>query len=346
MAGVATAATIGLTGWLAIGSTAIALGQAGASFSQAAKSRRDMRDAESEADMMMQKARKRLDKNYMEQLSIKKEPYELQREALLVSASTSLDAAREGDQRGAAAAAGRVGQVADAAQGKVRAAMGSELQTIEQAVAKEDSRLRDLNVQLDLGEIQGAQQAAADAEKAAAAATAQGMQGVGNALQSGLSLVPLYAQNTALQKAALGNTQLTADEFAAIGNVKTGMGEAAGEGFTNLDLSTIPGMSNREFRQFKRGLDTNQRNLLFGNQSYQDQYAMGLSANQQLFAQNQSGGTSSPTPIIPTDPTTATVPQDGNMASYDRKKVLMNKMSFGGGLTLEEQAELQLLMNS
>ena len=42
---------------------------------------------------------------------------------------------------------------------------------------------------------------------------------------------------------------------------------------------------------------------------------------------------------------TADIPQDGNMASYDRKKFLMDKMKFGG-LTLEEQAELQLLMNS
>ena len=80
MAGVATAATIGLTGWLAIGSTAVAVGSSAASFAQAGKSKRAQRDAESEAEAMMRRARKRLDVNYMEQLAIKKEPYELQRD--------------------------------------------------------------------------------------------------------------------------------------------------------------------------------------------------------------------------------------------------------------------------
>ena len=272
MAGVATAATIGLTGWLAIGSTAVAVGSSAASFAQAGKSKRAQRDAESEAEAMMRTARRRLNVNYMEQLAIKKEPYELQREAMLQAGATALDAAREGDQRGVAATAGRLQQAQNQAQAQTRAAMSKEQQAIEMAVAKEDSRLRDLNVQLDLGEIEGQQRAAADAQRMAAASTQAGISAAGTALQTGLSQIPLYQQNTALQKAALGNTQLTADEFAAIGNVDVGMGEAAGEGFTNLDLTRIPGMTNREFRQFRRGLDADQKALLFGSQSYQNQY--------------------------------------------------------------------------
>ena len=46
----------------------------------------------------------------------------------------------------------------------------SNVNRIEEMVAKEDSRLRDLNVQLDLAEVQGAQQAAKDAEVARAQA--------------------------------------------------------------------------------------------------------------------------------------------------------------------------------
>ena len=136
----------------------------GASFAQAGASRRQQRDAESKAEAMIRQARKRLDINYMEQLSIKKEPYELQREALLQQGATALAAAQEGSQRGVAATAGRLQQAQTQAQGQVRTQMGQELQAIEKAVAEEDARLRDLNVQLDLGEIQGAQQAAADAE--------------------------------------------------------------------------------------------------------------------------------------------------------------------------------------
>ncbi len=350
MSGVATG--IGLLGWLAIGSTAVTAGSSAASFAQAGKSKRAQRDAESEADAMMMRARKRLDVNYMEQLAIKKEPYELQREAMLQSGATALDAAREGDQRGIAATAGRLQQAQNMAQGQTRAAMSKELQTIEQAVAKEDSRLRDLNVQLDLGEIEGQQAAAADAQRAAAVATQQGFQSAGSALQQGLQQVPLFQQNTALQKAALGNTQLTADEFAAIGNVDKGMGEAAGEGFTNLDLTRIPGMTNKEFRQFRRSLDADQRGVLFGNQGYQDQYALGLSANKSQFANTQADLNNMtdvnqnlfgpPSSIVEEVPMTD-VPTD-DAASFARKKELMDKMMFGP-LSLEEQKELQLLMS-
>ncbi len=345
MAGVATAATIGLTGWLAIGSTAVAVGSSAASFAQAGKSKRAQRDAESEAEAMMRTARRRLNVNYMEQLAIKKEPYELQREAMLQAGATALDAAREGDQRGVAATAGRLQQAQNQAQAQTRAAMSKEQQAIEMAVAKEDSRLRDLNVQLDLGEIEGQQRAAADAQRMAAASTQAGISAAGTALQSGLSQIPLYQQNTALQKAALGNTQLTADEFAAIGNVDVGMGEAAGEGFTNLDLTRIPGMTNREFRQFRRGLDADQKALLFGSQSYQTQYGLGLTANRQQAFQNQAMDSGNADPLPPSDflQVNTMMTDEAKMA---RLQELMNKMSFGGGLTVEEQAEVASLRSS
>lgn len=272
MAGVAT-------GFLIAG-LAVSAGSAAFSFGQAGASKRKQRDAESKADAMMRQARKRLDVNFMEQLSIKKEPYELQREALLQQGATALAAAQEGDQRGVAATAGRLQQAQNQAQGGVRTAMGQELQAIEKAVAMEDSRLRDLNVQLDLGEIAGAQQAAADAESQAAAAMNAGVQATASAVQQGVQLGADYKQNTKLQKAALSNTELTPEEFANIGNVSVGMGPDAGDGFTNLDLDAIGSMTNREFRQFRKGLDADQRSLLFGSQSFQDQYALGLTQNQ------------------------------------------------------------------
>lgn len=264
------------TGFLIAG-LALSAGSSAFSFGQAAQSKRAQRDAESQADLMMEQARKRLDVNYMEQLSIKKEPYELQREALLQQGATALAAAQEGDQRGVAATAGRLQQAQNQAQGGVRTSMGQELQAIEKAVAMEDSRLRDLNVQLDLGEIAGAQQAAADAESQAAASMNSGVQAAGSALQQGLQLGSDYKQNNKLQKAALGNTELTAAEFATIGDV-AGAG-LSGEGFTNLDLKTIGSMNNRDFRQFKRGLSDQQSTALFGSQGFQDQYAMGLTQN-------------------------------------------------------------------
>ena len=261
------------TGFLIAG-LAISAGSAAFSFGQAGASKRAQRDAESKADAMMRQARKRLDVNYMEQLSIKKEPYELQREALLQQGATALAAAQEGDQRGVAATAGRLQQAQNQAQGGVRTAMGQELQAIEKAVAMEDSRLRDLNVQLDLGEIQGAQQAAADAEKAAAAQMNAGVQATASAVQQGVQLGSLYSADNKAQQAALSNVELSDAEIAAGGL----------EGVDYLGAATG---SRKGFRQFKRGLSDKQTSALFGSKSFQDQYALGLTANQDMYSSNQ-----------------------------------------------------------
>tara|TARA_R110002012_G_scaffold233815_2_gene407195 strand:- start:22482 stop:23381 length:900 start_codon:yes stop_codon:yes gene_type:complete len=252
------------TGFLIAG-LALSAGSAAFSFGQAGAAKRAQRDAESKADAMMLQARKRLDINYMEELSIKKEPYELQREALLQQGATALAAAQEGDQRGVAAAAGRLQQAQNQAQGGVRTAMGQEQAALEKAVAMEESRLRDLNVQLDLGEIAGAQSAAADSEAKAAAAMNSGVQAAGSAVQQGIQLGADYRQDNKLQKAALSNTELSADELATIGD---------------LDLQAIGSMSNRDFRQFKRGLTDQQSTALFGSQGFQTQYNLGLTQNQ------------------------------------------------------------------
>ena len=272
----------------------------GASFAQAGASRRQQRDAESKAEAMMRQARKRLDINYMEQLSIKKEPYELQREALLQQGATALAAAQEGSQRGVAATAGRLQQAQTQAQGQVRTQMGQELQAIEKAVAEEDARLRDLNVQLDLGEIQGAQAAAADAEARANAQTAQGIQGAISTVQQGVQMIPLYSQNTSAQMSALGETGFTAEEFAAIGNIE-GQG-VAGEGFTNFDPEALATGSKSDFRKFRRSLTPQQQNLIFGNEAFQANFAAqtgGVNAlttspqqaRIQMLQQKQSAGT-------------------------------------------------------
>jgi hypothetical protein len=272
------------TGFLIAG-LALSAGGTAMSFAQAGASRRAQRDAESKADAMMRQARKRLDVNFMEELSIKKEPYELQREALLQQGATALAAAQEGDQRGVAATAGRLQQAQTAAQGQVRTGMGQELQAIDKAVAEEDARLRDLNVQLDLGEIAGAQQAAADAEQRAHAQTAQGIQGAIHTAQQGISMVRLYGQNTDAQQAALGETSFTAEEFADIGNIE-GQG-VAGEGFTNFDPGALGTGSKAAFRKFRRNLTDAQRMKIFGNENYQAAFGQ-ATAGMNAFSPTQT----------------------------------------------------------
>jgi len=175
-AGVGIAATVG--------STAM-------SFSQANKQKKLQKEAESEAEKAMASARGRLDVNYMEALSVQKEPYELQREAMLSQGTQATDAAQE-SERGAAAGAGRVQMAQNEAQGAIRTEMGKELTEIERLKVAEESRLRDLQTQLDLGEVEGAQMAARNAQEMAAQATAQGWEGVTSAATQVANLVPLY----------------------------------------------------------------------------------------------------------------------------------------------------------
>ena len=175
-AGVGIAATVG--------STAM-------SFSQANKQKKLQSQAEAEADKAMAAARGRLDVNYMDALSVQKEPYELQREAMISQGTQATDAAQE-SERGAAAGAGRVQMAQNEAQAGIRTAMGKELTDIERLKVAEDARLRDLNVQLDLGEVEGAQMAARNAQEMAAQATAQGFEGVTSAATQAANLIPLY----------------------------------------------------------------------------------------------------------------------------------------------------------
>jgi hypothetical protein len=148
------------------------------SFVQAGKQKKAMQQAQKDADEAMQEARKKLEVNVYDKLSIQKEPYDLQREAMLSQGAQAIQQAVEGEGRGLAATAGRVQMAANEAQAGIRTAMGQDLQQLEMLSAQEEGRLRDIGVQLDLEEVAGAQLAAANAQELQAQALQQGMEGV------------------------------------------------------------------------------------------------------------------------------------------------------------------------
>ena len=176
---------------LAIAGLAVSAGSAGMSFAQAGKQRKLQREAQQDAQAAMQEARKKLEVNFYDQLGIQKEPYELEREALLSAGAQAIEAGKE-SERGAAATAGRVYMGQQEGQRQIAGAMGQEMLGLEKLSAQEEARMRDMGFQLDLGEVQGAQLAARDAQQAAAAATAQGMQGVQSLGQQLIQMAPLY----------------------------------------------------------------------------------------------------------------------------------------------------------
>lgn len=272
----------GISTGLLIGSLAISAGSAGMSFAQAGKQNKLRKEAEVEAGKKMDAARERLEKNFMESLSIPTKAYEAQNEAILVAGSQAMDAAREGSQRGV----GTVAQnVLNFEQDKLRETsirQEQQLFNLEAATAEEESRLRDARAGIDLQEAEGAQMAAADAAEARNAAIQAGISSVTDMAQTGLEAGALYKKNKGMQQAAVGGMSMDKEGFANFGNVvgKKGgvsksMGAVGSDGFTNLDLGAVGEMDRKQFRQFKRELNPKQKNLLFNNPEFYKLYGQG-----------------------------------------------------------------------
>jgi len=216
----------------------VAIASAGAgmamSFSAASKAKKAQQDAEQEVKNKMSAARKKLETNYMDVLAINKEPFERQREALLSAGAQALEAGIE-SERGGAATAGRLLAAQNEAQGQVRDAQSDRLFDLEAAQAEEDSRLRDIGVQLDLGEVAGAQDAAAASADKAAMMTNQGIQGAVNTVGAIGAAAPLYAKSGGARQAGIINRQ------------------GGGRDEVNKKLANLKGIDNKEQVGFNKG---------------------------------------------------------------------------------------------
>mgnify|MGYP006269057945 CR=1 FL=1 len=252
---------------LAIGGLAASAATTGMSFAQMSKQNKLQKQAEADAAKAMAEARKKLEVNYYDQLSVKKEPYELAREAALAAGAQAIEAGRE-SERGAAATAGRVQMAQTEEQRKIASEMGQEMSNLEQLSATEDARLRDIGVQLDIGEAEGAQKAARDAAEAKAAATTQAMEGVTSMVKSGAELLPLYGKDYEGMAQGLSNVKLTPEQATTFGTVK---------GFENMktDFSGLSNFDKSQAKSFYNALTPDQMKMLFSNQSYTD-YLKGI----------------------------------------------------------------------
>jgi hypothetical protein len=287
--------------------TAAAIG-ATMSFTQQMTQNKRQRQAEADADKAMALARRKLDVNFAEQATIKKEAYDSEREALLVQGAQAINAGIE-SERGAAATAGRVYAGQQKAQADVRSAQADEMTNIESAILEEDSRLRDLNVSLDLEEVAGNQMKAANAQAAAAAAGQQGWQSVVAGVGEYASQQALYKQDFKAQQAALRDTQsglvapgalaqnTSASQFdqasspgmagdgSLLGTTKASEAMVSEAGAINKNamskelLGQVMNMNKSQFRKWKKGL-SNEDNLRF---FYSPEYAESYNS----FAQNK-----------------------------------------------------------
>ena len=232
---------LGTTGAL-IASAAIQAGTSAVGFAQAGKARKDMKQAEAEADAAIAEARKKLEVNYLAGLSIAKEPYELARENLLQSSAAALQAGMEGETRGAAATAGQVLMAQQAQAAQQRSAMSQDMQRLQELAAREESRLQKARVDLDIGEAKGAQQAAADYEMAMRDAQQGAVNNLAGALTTG---VQAFSQNPFDVSAAAG----TSGAAPSLGTFSGTDYSTFGQDLINFQ-SIMPNLTNDPFYQF------------------------------------------------------------------------------------------------
>jgi murein DD-endopeptidase MepM/ murein hydrolase activator NlpD len=217
------------------------------SFVNAGKQKKAMQQAQKDADEAMQEARKKLQVNVYDKLAINKEPYDLQREAMLSQGAQAIQAGVE-SERGSAATAGRIQMAANEAQAGIRTAMGQDLQQLEMLSAQEDARLRDIGVQLDLEEVAGAQLAAANAQELQAQAMQQGMEGltsIGSQLEQ---KAPTFEKTASARQSKRLSDTLTQD----FGQNQKGIQQnIANQGIIDgVDFSGVSTMKPDEFQQF------------------------------------------------------------------------------------------------
>lgn len=202
----------------AIAGTVIAAVGSGMSFAQASKQGKLKRKAEEGAAKSMEAAKKIMETNYLKGISLPKEAYELESEALLSSGEQALRAAAEGSTRGAAATAGRVQSAQQAGQRKIATSQADRLLELEMMGAKEEARLQTGLANLEMMGVTGAQQAARDAQMAQSQAIQQGFQGLKNVGKTALDykneLIPLF-QSKGPDFSSVGGNMVTQNAIAA-----------------------------------------------------------------------------------------------------------------------------------
>ena len=231
---------IATTTALAIGSLAATAATTGMSFKQSINQRDAMLDAQKKADDAMEEARKKLDVNFYAALSIPKEAYAQQVQANLVAGAGAIQAGVEGEARGAGAIAGMVQAQQNQAQNEIRANMGQDLYNLQAATAQEDARLRDIGIQLDLGEVEGAQLAAANAQELSAQALQQGMQGVTSLAGQAASMAPLFEKSgsTRQYNKLVSENVGTGKKYATLAEFQNDLTKV-GSGSSNINLAGV-----------------------------------------------------------------------------------------------------------
>lgn len=177
---------------LAIGSLAVSSAGAGLSFGQASKQLRLQRLAEQNAAKAIAEAKKQVQVNPFAALGISKEPYELEREAMLAAGAQATQAGVE-SERGAAATAGRVAMAQAENLQDITSRMIREKAALDLKTAQEEADIKNTLAGIALEEKKGYEAEIANAMAARNKSLTQATQSIQEGVKTGIqTFVPLY----------------------------------------------------------------------------------------------------------------------------------------------------------
>lgn len=191
---------MGLETAIAIGSMAIQAGGSGFSFAQAAKQRKELDKANKAAQKAVSEAKALTDMNQLDKLQVPLEPYKTMSREVTAQQMQSLQALQESDARSLAAGVGKIGAVGTDYLEKVRGVMSQDIYNNDLLKAQEDIRLQNQKMTIAQSEAEGAQLAAADAQKYRNQAITQGVQGLAGAALTGVNMLPEYTKDRQLMR--------------------------------------------------------------------------------------------------------------------------------------------------
>lgn len=184
-----------MAAFTAIATTVLGVAGAGMSAAGGIASKKRQRDAERAADEALASAKRNLSVNRMEGLQVPVESYTQAMREVTSQQGQAIDALTESDSRSLAAGIGKLGASAANATEAQRLKMDQAIYDRDTFIAKEDARIDQNLASLDLQEVRGAQQAAAQSEQAAAQQFSGATSGLGSVANTLYQNKALYGKN-------------------------------------------------------------------------------------------------------------------------------------------------------
>jgi len=163
---------------------------------------RAQREAERQAEVALNQAKKRIEVNRQEGVQIPLDSYELAMRQNTAQQMQALEGLREADQRTLAAGVGKLGAIGTSATEADRQRMQADIYKRDQMIASEEANIDRMLAQISLQEAAGAQQAAANREQMAAKQFSGAVKGAGNIATGIYKMKDLYDSRQTELKAA------------------------------------------------------------------------------------------------------------------------------------------------